>query len=96
MNKDESKKARKLVLKTIEGNLKQINDFLKSDEAYCYYYFMKYLETKDAIVYNSFKERYEKLDNAGKARVFTYIIEGVRKEKELEVMAPEKSKVKNK
>ena len=55
---------------------------------------MKYMETKDEIAYNCFKERYEKLDNEGKAKAFTYIIEGLHKENE--VMAPEKSKVKNK
>ena len=92
--KKEEIETQKLVLNTMKTNLNQINDFLKSDEAYCYYYFMKYMETKDEIVYNCLKERYEKLDNEGKAKAFTYIIEGLHKENE--VMAPEKSKVKNK
>ena len=92
--KKEKIETQKLVLNTIKTNLNQINDFLKSDEAYCYYYFMKYMETKDEIAFNCFKERYEKLDNEGKAKAFTYIVEELHKKNK--VMAPEKSKVKNK
>ena len=86
------KEEEKLFLNTMKIILGKIENILYSDEAYCYYYFMEYLKTKNEVYFNYFKEKYDKLDDGGKIKFFIYVIEGNRKENK--VMIPKKSKIK--